>query len=355
METTKFYDWAKTLSYDAEVTMVITARGRGKTYGIRAQAVRDWLKEKYRFVEVCRNRQEVPGVAAEYLAKVDALGEFPAWQFKNQGDRIYIARRVDEDSDERVEWHLIGYVVALSQAQQLKKRTFANVKRIIFDEALIDKRDRYHDYLPREYVSLANLVDTIARQQPGEETPCRLYLLGNACDLINPYFIRYGIYEQPKYGYRWYDGKHFLLHFEDPGEFGTAKLRDTMAGHMFAGTEDEGIATRNRFTSATRTFIGKKGRRAEFSYGVTYNEMTFGIWVDLRAGYYYVNREIPHLPNKVMYALSTADHKPNYLMANKGTRALRGIVSMYEIGAVKFDTAATREQFNNVLGLFGIR
>ena len=29
----EYYDWHKTLSYDADVTMVIGARGVGKTFG----------------------------------------------------------------------------------------------------------------------------------------------------------------------------------------------------------------------------------------------------------------------------------------------------------------------------------
>ena len=36
-----FYDWQKTLSYDADVTMVIGTRGVGKTFGLRTQFIRD--------------------------------------------------------------------------------------------------------------------------------------------------------------------------------------------------------------------------------------------------------------------------------------------------------------------------
>ena len=37
----EFYNWQKTLSYNADVTMVIGARGIGKTYGLRLQFIRD--------------------------------------------------------------------------------------------------------------------------------------------------------------------------------------------------------------------------------------------------------------------------------------------------------------------------
>ena len=40
----KYYDWEKTLSYDADVTMVIGASGVGKTFGRRKQFIREWVK-----------------------------------------------------------------------------------------------------------------------------------------------------------------------------------------------------------------------------------------------------------------------------------------------------------------------
>ena len=49
---TAFYDWERTLSYDADITMVIGARGYGKTYGLRRQFLRDYIGKGYRFVEV---------------------------------------------------------------------------------------------------------------------------------------------------------------------------------------------------------------------------------------------------------------------------------------------------------------
>ena len=44
-----YYDWARTFSYNADVTMVITARDRGKTFGIRAAALDDYFKSELRF------------------------------------------------------------------------------------------------------------------------------------------------------------------------------------------------------------------------------------------------------------------------------------------------------------------
>lgn len=59
----KYYDWEKTLSYDADVTMVIGARGVGKTFGLRKQCIKDFLRDGSRFVEVTRFKNELSGVS----------------------------------------------------------------------------------------------------------------------------------------------------------------------------------------------------------------------------------------------------------------------------------------------------
>ena len=69
----EFYDWAKTLSYDADVTMVIGARGIGKTFGLRRQCIRDFLKDGSRFVEITRYNNELSGVSDGYFNRLSEL------------------------------------------------------------------------------------------------------------------------------------------------------------------------------------------------------------------------------------------------------------------------------------------
>ena len=159
----KFYDWHKTLSYDADVTMVIGARGVGKTFGIRTQCIRDWIRDASRFVEVVRFKNELSGVADGYFNRTGDQKEFDDYIFRTDARYAWIAKRPleSEDGERKIkpEWHLIGYFIALSDAQRMKKRTFDHVRRIIFDESILERSDRYHNYLPNEFGVLANLVD----------------------------------------------------------------------------------------------------------------------------------------------------------------------------------------------------
>ena len=75
-----YYDWHKTLSYDSDVTMVIGPRGIGKTFGLRYQCIKDFLKDGSRFVEVCRFKAELSGVSDGYFNRLQDMPEFPHHQ-----------------------------------------------------------------------------------------------------------------------------------------------------------------------------------------------------------------------------------------------------------------------------------
>ena len=263
-----YYDWGKTLTYDASVNLIISMRGLGKTYGIRKQCVKDFLKDGSRFMEVVRYKELLKGESAiqyGYFDKLQLNNEFPGYQFKVNGTNAYIAK-VPEDG-KKPEWQLIGYFTALSAMQQSKQRTFVDVKRVIFDEFIIDKRTG-HRYLSGEFNLFANLIDSVAREEVDAEgnavgTKVRVYMLGNACDLTNPYFVRWKISKQPKEGYSWHAGKLVLVHYVKDSVYQSGK-RGTLAGRLVSGTAEEGIIVDNMFDVGDEYNIMPKTKDARF-------------------------------------------------------------------------------------------
>ena len=354
----KYYDWNNTLSYDADVTMVIGGRGIGKTYGIRLQCVRDYLKNRKRFVALVRNKTDLPAFVSGYFSRIVSNEEFPDYLFKAEGSKAYIAKKITDEDGNTVKpnWEVCGYFLSLTQAQKVKPNTYDRVRRIIFDEAIIDKRlSPYDRYLPNEYGIIASLVDTTSREIPGtpkKDAP-RLVLLGNAVDLINPYFQRYRIYE-PKFGYTWHDNKNMLLHYVKDDKYAKEKTENTVAGRMLAGTIDGNISAANEFYIGTEDFVYQKPKNSKFSFGVVYKERKYGVWLDDNEGYYYVNMNIPNNSHPV-FALTASDNRVNYIMAKRMETALKGFVEMYYLGIVRFETQYIKESFIEILNLFGVR
>lgn len=347
----QFYDWEKTFSYDADITVIIGGRGIGKTYGMRLANVRQYLKTGERFCEICRYSKEVKDVGEGYFDRIETNNEFPNHIFKFEKDRFYISER--PAGNEKPTWELIGYIVGLTSQQSLKKRTFDKVRHIVMDEAVLERSDKYHKYLPNEFLTFANLISTLLREVPGQPTRGRVYLLGNACDLLNPYLQELGVNSAPKYGYSWFKSKTVLLHYVPPVESERSKT-DTLVGRMLAGKQEAEKVFDNVFSDAGLDYVEQKPSNAKFRYGIAFQDMRFGVWADWSRGKFYINRTIPNDPNALVWALTTRDNKVNYQMARKSEEQLKFLTDLYYRGAVFYDCPATRESFIMVLSFFGI-
>lgn len=355
----KFYDWEKTLSYDADVTMVIGARGYGKTFGLRKQFIKDWKRDGSRFVEIVRYKNELSGVSDGYFGRLEELPENENYYFKTDTRYAYIAEKPENEKDEKgnkvkIQWHKIGYFIAMTDAQRMKKRTFKNVRRIVLDESVIERSDRYHSYLNNEYAILADIVDTVSRERADTKSiRPRVYLLGNACDFGNPYFAHYGVTADLTFGYRWFARKTFLLHYVDSKEYSSEKLSGTVAGRMLVGSEAGKVSVLNEFVGVNDDFVLKKPKHAKFLFGIYFNGKHFGVWVDYINGYYHITNNIPNNSTAIYY-LSNDDAKVNYIAARKTSRLFKVFGEGYYSGLFRYESVDIKRDFYNILKFFGI-
>lgn len=352
----RYYDWQTTLSKDADINIIITSRGRGKTYGLRKQCINDYRRDGSRFVEVTRTKTEMREICEDYFDRVGA--EWPGRVFCVRNKRAYVAPAPEREGDKipRAAWKCIGYFVAMTELQTVKKRTFKNVRRILMDEAILERIDRYHSYLPYEWESLQSIVDSCTRERADDEGRVhpKVYLLGNACDLINPWFKTLGIDRAPSYGYSWHAGKLCLLHYEEPGEYEESKATDTLAGRMALVAGSGSVSIGNRFGRANMDFVAKKPARAKFAFGIQYERERFGVWEDKTEGYYYVTRKVPNNARPV-YALTSREGRADLVVAKRAEPAMKFLVSLYYSGIVLYDSPYTREKTLAIFSLFGVR
>lgn len=351
----KYYDWNKTLSYDAPMTVVVSERGLGKTYGLRKQCVKDFIKTGEPWIELCRFINQIPDVQEGYFDKFEEMGEFPGWVFKTEACKMYMAPK-PEDEQERPDWRLCGYFLALSNWQNDKKRTFKRPRRIIFDEFLIDRSDRFHKYLPNEYTLILNVYSTTVRPVPGEDCRSRIYLLGNACDLVNPIFEGIGIDKPPAVNtFTWYREKSVLLHYCADKAHGEGMREGTVLGKLMKGIEGEGVMFDSAFEAANGAFVGQKPGRAKFDRAIVFEDMQFGIWFDRAKCFYYVTGQMPKGNGYETYALTKDDGTINRLMVKRCDPYLQGMVELHYANAVRYEDDSTRERFFQVLQWLGVK
>lgn len=345
----QFFEWGKVLSYQAPITMVVGARGLGKTYGLRKVCIEDYIKKGRRFVEVSRFKSEQKEVQRGYFERVGQ--EFPGYEFEVRGSEGFICRGELTEKGKK-KWEKICYFVALTELQTTKKRTFEGVRSLIFDESVIDKTDRFHRYLNGEWELLAGLVDSCSRERAESTIHPRLFLLGNAVDLTNPYFVKAGIMEEPTEGYHWYMRKLFLLVVPEASEYSREKEEHTLAGRMLQGTAAGEAASWNRFSREFEGVVSPKPSSARFEVGLLWKDQRFGLWFAEEEGRYYITSRIPK-GGKVL-ALSIGKVAVNIPLVRKNASFLRSIVSLASIDGLRFESLGLRSQFFTACGLLNL-
>lgn len=355
MSEQRFYDWDRTFSYQTgtqgEICLVLGAKDIGKTFGLRLKCMKRFIKSGELFCEICRSETEVKSVAPGYFDRIVSQGFFQDHMFKVERKCGYIAKRPPDG--EKPVWEIMCYFVALSSFQAEKKRTFQRPRRFIFDEAVIDVKDRYHRYLPDEFLILANLLDSISRQQPKDAYSYNVYLLGNAVDLTCPYLRHCGIDRIPAFGYSFYKHKTVLLHYVEPWD---AKDRRayTLVGRMLEGHDEAKIVFDNEFSDTTGREIKKKTSNARYRFALRWGKMGFGIWIDSKRGIWYVTSKVPKGAENV-YTLAKRDSTVDYVMVEKSHPLVQLLVKIYYVGGLRYESAHLREAFFEVLAFLGVR
>ena len=345
----QYFNWGKVLSFQAPITMVVGARGLGKTYGLRKECIDEFLKKGLRFVEVSRFKSEQKAVSKGYFSRVSQ--EFPGCEFEVRGNEGFVWRGKTTEKGKKI-WEKLCFFVSLTELQTAKKRTFDGVHRIIFDEAVIDRADRFHRYLVGEWELLAGLVDSVSRERAESVVHPQLFLLGNAVDLSNPYFQQIGLMEAPEVGFHWFWKKLFLLVVPEASTYSRSKETKTLAGRMLAGTAAGEAANWNRFSTEFAGVIAKKPSTARFEVGLRWKEEQFGLWFDDREGRYYINSTIPR-GGKTL-ALSIGNVAVNSPLVQKNASFLRSIVSLASIDGLRFESLGLRSQFFTACGLLNL-
>ena len=353
--TRDVYNWDMVFSRQTgsmgEFALVLGAKNLGKTFSLRLRCVREYLKTGYKFVEICRTKEELELTRNSYFEKLQGEGYFPDLEFKTDKDTGYYCRKTD---DEEKDWKPICHFVALTDFQKVKRSwSHTGLHRIIFDEFVIDARDRYHRYLPSEVMIFANVLDTITRENPGAKPFYKVYLLANACDLTCPYLRFFGIDKVPEFGISFYNGKHTLLHYVKPWD---AKLRktETLVGRMLSGHEESKMIFDNEFLVSETREICQKPKTAKYIFALSFQNEKFSIWLDIHEGLYHVKSGIPKNSRNV-FALTKKDNHLDYVRIEKSSELLRLVNLAYYEKALRYDSPSTRELFLHVLQYVGVR
>ena len=264
--------------------------------------------------------------------------EFEKFTIKANTETIWL--EVENESGD-IEKQTLGYCFALTECVKIKKRSFPNVKWLLFDEYMLeDKQSISYVNGWNEPDLFLSIYHTIDREQ--DRVVC--FLLGNNTSFYNPYHMHkaFNIPHVEK-GEIWYN-ENVLFQWATS----TEELRNDKANskflRMISPTTYGQYAVKGDYIDDNTEFIEKRPAGCNHYFMFVYQGFTFGVWVSRETGRLYISDKYD--PScRLSYALTVDDHSENTMLTkDKRNTVLQWFAKNFKLGNVKFESMEIKKK-----------
>ena len=133
-------------------------------------------------------------------------------------------------------------------------------------------------------------------------------------------------------------------------EYREAKAQ-TKFGRLTSGTEYSRYANENNFRLDNKNFIEKKTGTSRCSFGIKYNDQTFGVWFDFNEGKIFVSSDVN---TTQIFACTLHDHSPNTMLlsAIRDYTCWITFIKNYKLGNVYYESVKIKNQVQELIRLY---
>jgi hypothetical protein len=231
----EWYSFQPIMSRNALISIVAGPPSIGKTFGAKALFVEQAIRTGRQLMWIRRSLTELSPAKSGFF---DALADqHPGYEFRVEGHTGQV--RTDGGA-----WRTIVRFAALTTSYQMKGTEFPDVDTIIYDECFAPPGVAY---IVDEVERLRRLWITVNRSRVGRDgrSRTRLYLLGNAIALDNPYFLEWYFDASREWQKGRDTGGDVVLHLVDAGKY-ERRVGETVYGKAL-GTAQSDYASGNYF------------------------------------------------------------------------------------------------------------
>lgn len=334
------------LPFQRNFNLINGERSLGKTYTCQMFVLDKCIQKGLEFVYIVRTQDEKKnGVLEDGFKKVTS-NEFKQYTFDYTNEDMFL---LEEHAESDVtEKRQIGYCIALSEAVKIKKRSFPNVKYMIFDEYMLEEKQAI-SYVNgwKEPDLLLSIYHTIDR----EEDRVICFMLGNNTKFHNPYHLHKAFNIPPiEKGGIWTSENVLFQYAVGSNELEVKKSKSKFL-RMLDGTDYGTYAKDGNYVYDNYSFIEPLKNSARYNMTIEYDGFKFGVYSDYKKGVIYISDKVD--PScRLSYALTIDDHKENTLLTrNKNVTQLKWLADNFKIGNVRFVSMKVKTKAEKGLAL----
>lgn len=354
LDKTRYYDPSSALGSGCPVNIITGARSFGKTYAFKKYCIRKFISDGWTWCYLRTFDSQIKEMLNKgsdaFFSDIMNNDEFPGWRFRTRGRNMEAGKVIGTgfDVEPDIEWHVMGQLMSLTKYDTYKGISAATCHTLVFDEFI--KEQRFPPYPGACVEMLMNIWETLDRR----ENRVRLFLLANTADLVNPYFVTWGITPPPlgkKCKVR--VGRAFAYVENAYSRAFAESASESDIGLFTAGSAYDRYAVSNEYKALTGTFVAERPKRCVPQSSIKFRDEWFGVWCALDTGDLYI---CPGECNSsIRIVLTKQDLTPNLYMIEKSSPYLKSLERMWRYGQMWFENDGLRERFMDVLTLCGVR
>lgn len=342
----KYWNINQILPYQRCFNLINGERSIGKTYTCEKFCLERALTKGQEFVYLVRTQDEKKkGVMEKGFAKVIAQ-EFPKSHIETTTEEM--VQVIEDEKGDVIEKNVLGYCLALSEAVKIKKRSFPNVKWLIFDEYMLEEKQS-SGYVngwnePDLFLSIYHTIDR-------ERDKVICFLLGNNTSFYNPYHMHtaFNIPNINK-GEIWYSENVLFQWAVSTEELKEEKSKCKFL-KMIDSTEYGKYAKYGDYVDDNVEFIAERTVSARHVFAIEYEGKRYGVWSDSKIGKVFIDSKYD--PDcSIIYALTINDHNENTMLTRAKTLTLlQWLAKNFKLGNVRFTSMIVKVKAEKAIAL----
>lgn len=354
-QVSKYYDGTNLLKMKDEegkepnVFISLSGRSYGKTTWFYNYMLERAVDEDKRFVILTRNKNNINGVAENFISGYKMREYDGMFSISNLNDGVVkqINYRTDTEPSK-----ILGYVFALSSSNKIKevsKKLEENLDIVFFDEFIVESGS---SYLTNEMTKLQSICQSVFRTRHYKIVMCA-NLVSSICPAFSTFVNKDGlcitdILEMNREAKR-LKGIGWVLEIAEQSEYIKNHLQEN--NRAFAASNYTKMSVSNAFND-DRNLIDKsvkKEKRIAVAYILNDNDF-YLLSVCQKSGIYFFERWYGEINDKIDKYTITQNNIGSDTIYINGNTILKGdLRRLYDAALIKFDSLSSKQLIVNFI------